>query len=53
MSINSHSGYEQSRRDDLMGLFYVLLYLSKGKLPWSAKKGEDEDSRNYRIGQKK
>jgi len=34
VSINAHLGYQLSRRDDLLTLGYVMLYLSLGELPW-------------------
>ena len=48
-SLNTHLGYEQSRRDDLEGLAYVLIYLVKGKLPWQGVPGQTKAEKYANI----
>ncbi|CAF4490414.1 unnamed protein product [Rotaria sp. Silwood2] len=52
-SIYTHRGYEQSRRDDLEALIYILIYLSKGELPWMGIKASDKRKKYELIAMKK
>ena len=42
-SINAHNLYEQSRRDDLESVAYMLLYFYFGKLEWIQNENENEN----------
>lgn len=52
-SINAHLGREQSRRDDLEALGYVLIYFSRGSLPWQSLAGQTRREKYERIMEKK
>jgi len=38
ISVNIHKGITASRRDDIISIFYVLVYLIVGDLPWNINK---------------
>jgi len=53
VSINTHLGIEQSRRDDLESICYVLVYFFRGSLPWQNIKTGCQEEKDERIMHKK
>lgn len=49
ISMNTHRGIEQSRRDDLESFGYILVYFIMGELPWQGVKSKSKKEKYNKI----
>jgi len=52
-SINAHLGIEQSRRDDLESIGFIVIYFALGRLPWQGIKADSRKEFNQKVMEKK
>ncbi|XP_023216140.1 casein kinase I-like [Centruroides sculpturatus] len=53
VSINSHLRIEQSRRDDMESIGYVLMYFNRGSLPWQNVTAATKKQAYEKVSEKK
>jgi serine/threonine protein kinase len=53
LGIGSIFNLEQSRRDDLEAIGYVMMYLNKGELPWQGMRAKTKKEKYQKILEKK
>ena len=51
VSLNSHMGFELSRRDDLITVGYIMINMLLGSLPWQGKHSSRPSARYRKVGQ--